>query len=791
MAKYSDWFKVDLHIHTNKSNFTKNNDYDGQFDVAVLKAKLIGNDVKLFSLTDHNIINVDAYKEYYYLKGDSDPNLLIGCEFDIKVDHGEEDFRTYHTLLIFNENTLEKVEEISKIIEDHFSDNGISYTERSLNADAIFELFGKYNFFYIPHAGGHKNIIDAYKKGDIVKAQEMVLLMESAHEKVKEKSKQYHYEGFDKLKDPDFKNRKEEAFINFSDNHDCDKYPTPKSGADHEFYYLKGEPTFETLRLSFIDPESRIKKHSDIEKLKNVKNYISHISIEGLANVEDTILDLSPNLNVIIGGASSGKSLLFNLFGKKTQNKNNNFDKYKLDSSQAKIKEAQSGVFSSFANFDNDEVIYINQGKIVSYFEEGDLKQLLTESAESESYDKQKQEFILKKNDFLQKLEEFKNDFEKLNSNFCNSFVLRDGDIINIKSTQFVFTQIYSSKPEIDYENKSSSIETINVYVESFGKEIEFEISIDEKEIIEAFQNILISKSQLIYNKSNIQSKSKRFYSGVNVAISQKSNELDANSRAKVESIKKRSDLISNCRNVFKSAKSFNDLCNILGSYDYVLKKEIQLKNNLSLVLLSNPSIDLSMCISKCINDSQPNKSIYENYLILLRDNTKLKDYSGYSESQLYQKLKRESNLIIEKFENPDEYLDYGSNGDSNNKSPGFNSEIYLKTILQQEKCKIVMIDQPEDNLGNSFKNEDLINLIREYKFQKQIILVTHNPSIVVYGDAECIILAKNDNGIIKYQQLVLENRDYQKQIIDNLDGGKAIFDMRSRKYNIKKLLNS
>ena len=35
------------------------------------------------------------------------------------------------------------------------------------------------------------------------------------------------------------------------------------------------------------------------------------------------------------------------------------------------------------------------------------------------------------------------------------------------------------------------------------------------------------------------------------------------------------------------------------------------------------------------------------------------------------------------------------------------------------------MIDQPEDNLGNSFKNEDLINLIREYKFQKQIILDT------------------------------------------------------------------
>ena len=58
MAKYSDWFKVDLHIHTDKSNFTKKNDYEGIFNIEVLKKKLIENDVKLFSLTDHNFINI-------------------------------------------------------------------------------------------------------------------------------------------------------------------------------------------------------------------------------------------------------------------------------------------------------------------------------------------------------------------------------------------------------------------------------------------------------------------------------------------------------------------------------------------------------------------------------------------------------------------------------------------------------------------------------------------------------------------------------------------------------------
>ena len=112
-----------------------------------------------------------------------------------------------------------------------------------------------------------------------------------------------------------------------------------------------------------------------------------------------------------------------------------------------------------------------------------------------------------------------------------------------------------------------------------------------------------------------------------------------------------------------------------------------------------------------------------------------------------------------------------------------------MDTILRNGNSKIVLIDQPEDNLGNKFIIEKLIDLIRKIKFQKQIILVTHNPSIVVYGDAENIILAENDNNKIEYKQLVLEDKEFQKQICQVLDGGQYIFDQRARKYNIEKLL--
>ena len=108
---------------------------------------------------------------------------------------------------------------------------------------------------------------------------------------------------------------------------------------------------------------------------------------------------------------------------------------------------------------------------------------------------------------------------------------------------------------------------------------------------------------------------------------------------------------------------------------------------------------------------------------------------------------------------------------------------------MKNGNSKIVFIDQPEDNLGNKFITENLINLLRELKFKKQIFLVTHNPSIVVYGDAENIIMCSNTENIIKYEQLVLENKENQKEICSVLDGGQYIFEQRARKYNIKKLI--
>lgn len=182
---YSDWFRVDLHIHTDWSKKTKTGDYNGTFTVSELHEKLTENQVAVFSLTDHNIINIDAYKEYYSTYSEKQhPLLLVGVELDIVIESGTSE--TYHTLIIFNHSCAEGAQRVHDALEGKYGEKGVEATERVLNMTEVIELFPDDDFFFIPHAGSNKSITSPYRD-DISAAQQMIILMQSAMEKVKEK----------------------------------------------------------------------------------------------------------------------------------------------------------------------------------------------------------------------------------------------------------------------------------------------------------------------------------------------------------------------------------------------------------------------------------------------------------------------------------------------------------------------------------------------------------------------------------------------------------------------------
>jgi ABC-type dipeptide/oligopeptide/nickel transport system ATPase component len=96
-----------------------------------------------------------------------------------------------------------------------------------------------------------------------------------------------------------------------------------------------------------------------------------------------------------------------------------------------------------------------------------------------------------------------------------------------------------------------------------------------------------------------------------------------------------------------------------------------------------------------------------------------------------------------------------------------------------------IIFDQPEDDLDNDFIFKDLINIFKEIKRYRQVIIITHNANIVVNADAEQVIVASNNEEKLSYTSGSLENQVINKAVCDILEGGKIAFQKRKNKYHL------
>lgn len=107
-----------------------------------------------------------------------------------------------------------------------------------------------------------------------------------------------------------------------------------------------------------------------------------------------------------------------------------------------------------------------------------------------------------------------------------------------------------------------------------------------------------------------------------------------------------------------------------------------------------------------------------------------------------------------------------------------------LWLLLDADDQRPLLIDQPEDELDNSFLWKSLIPALRALKGKRQIILVTHNPNIVVNADADQVVQldATADRGYVEVQGAI-ENPAVRGAIVDTVDGGRDAFELRRAKY--------
>ena len=135
----------------------------------------------------------------------------------------------------------------------------------------------------------------------------------------------------------------------------------------------------------------------------------------------------------------------------------------------------------------------------------------------------------------------------------------------------------------------------------------------------------------------------------------------------------------------------------------------------------------------------------------------------------------------------PEDTLDisYSPKGDGTNFTPikqgsaGQRAAAMLAFLLNFGNDPIIL-DQPEDDLDNQLIYELVVNQIRAKKFNRQIIVVTHNPNILVNGDAEMIHVFDFIGGQCQIVQSGgLQDSKIRHEICNVLEGGKEAFERR------------
>ena len=118
--------------------------------------------------------------------------------------------------------------------------------------------------------------------------------------------------------------------------------------------------------------------------------------------------------------------------------------------------------------------------------------------------------------------------------------------------------------------------------------------------------------------------------------------------------------------------------------------------------------------------------------------------------------------------------------------SPGQRSSAMLPLIALAERAPLV-IDQPEDNLDNRLVGKMLVDILADLKEKRQIMVATHNPNIVVSGDAEQVIvldaLSVSEGTCTRSGSI--DNQEIIDSVIDIMEGGKEAFLARLRRYSL------
>lgn len=758
---------TDIHIHTSENPDQINESYDLELLISKIKEFSKCDDF-LISFTDHNVIN----KEIYLKAVSLGIKIILGVELHIK---NYDESPAYHCHIYFDlqeitdsilDDLNDRLNELypSKVLQK--SDGNIPYIQTIINK------FDSYDFILLPHGGQSHATFDTSIPRSVI------------FDKTLERNIYYnHFEGFTARGNSGLESTKKylkrigiSEFVNLitcSDNYNPAIYPKGKDKNEFVPTWMLAKPTFNGLRLS-LSEQSRLIYSNEKPKLwsetiRSVRHSRDNIEID---------VTLTFGLNVIIGGSSSGKTLLADSIYRCISKSEPNpfYTKYEVDKmdidnpsgmiphylSQNYIVDVVNNI--SETNLENIDIIK----KVFPGDEE--IKEAINNGLSS--FKKNIQDLIKHvriiedENDNLRKIPIISRliSLEEVDKNIFKVLLPIEVEKENLKFSKTSYLEFIESIENIDsFLTKYPFVQHNDKLIEDLKGELRSAFEVYQKEI----------KVRNIINQEKIK-------------YDQILKSIDSEEQSKMQNFE---NLLISIKKYVSSYREFYRILEIIANYsinfgtEEIESMEHKLFIENDFVLNKDKFLEvINYYLRLPINSFDaivPQMLFQTNF----KKRPKVNDYDDFG------------NKIYSKFEelNKKKYRIITKDGlDFDNLSPGWKTSVILDIVLGYDKdISPIIIDQPEDNLATNYINKGLVTAIKEIKSKKQIILVSHNATIPMLADAQNIVLCKNENNKLIIESSPLEGFIKDKSVVDYIaeitDGGKSSIKKRVKKYNLKK----
>ena len=165
-------------------------------------------------------------------------------------------------------------------------------------------------------------------------------------------------------------------------------------------------------------------------------------------------------------------------------------------------------------------------------------------------------------------------------------------------------------------------------------------------------------------------------------------------------------------------------------------------------------------------------------------------DFGGHFNNYLERESERTPELLdraLMWFPEDGLHVEYSRLGDGRNFEPiaqasaGQRSAAMLAFLLAHGEEPLVL-DQPESDLDNHLIYDLIVRQVREQKLKRQIIIVTHNPNLVVNGDAEMVHVLDFHGQCYVKQKGSLQKDAMREEVCRVMEGGREAFERRYRR---------